>query len=445
MPGALAADIVEIACSSLPILVYHPGPPVPIPEKMLEYLAELHPLLPTGALLASLLLAALVVDRIANHGLVAIVKRLVSRTSVNWDNTIVEHKVVDRLVHLLPAIIVFTGIPFIPGLPEGVATVIRNVAVGYMALMLTMVLSSSLGAANTIYAQTPMAKERPLKGFVQLVQIAVWVVGGVMIIAAILNRSPLLLLSGFGAMTAILLLVFRDTILSLVASVQLTAQDMVRVGDWIEMPQFGADGDVVDVQLHTVKVQNWDKTITTIPTHRLISDSFKNWRGMSQAGGRRIKRALFLDVSSIRFQTRDEIDRFRRFALLEDYIDRKEKELAAYNESLPRQVDADVNQRRLTNIGTLRAYTFNYLKLHPRIRQDMTLLVRQLAPGPQGLPLEIYCFTNTTAWAEYEDIQSDIFDHLLAIVPEFGLRLFQQPAGSDVAALKGLPELDRSA
>jgi miniconductance mechanosensitive channel len=217
--------------------------------------------------------------------------------------------------------------------------------------------------------------------------------------------------------------------------VQLTAQDMVRVGDWIEMPQFGADGDVIDVQLHTVKIQNWDKTITTVPTHRLITDSFKNWRGMSQAGGRRIKRAIHLDVSSIRFMTPEEVERFRRFVLLEDYIESKERELADYNAGLARQVDADVNQRRLTNIGTFRAYAFNYLKHHPRIRQDMTLLVRQREPGPQGLPLEIYCFTNTTAWAEYEDIQSDIFDHLLAIVPEFGLGVYQQPAGSDLANL----------
>jgi miniconductance mechanosensitive channel len=257
-----------------------------------------------------------------------------------------------------------------------------------------------------------------------------------MIVAAVLDRSPLLLLSGFGAMTAILLLVFKDTILSLVASVQLTAQDMVRVGDWIEMPQFGADGDVVDVQLHTIKVQNWDKTITTIPTHRLISDSFKNWRGMSQSGGRRIKRPIFIDVSTIRKQTEEEVERFTRFALLKDYIKTKEQELADYNAALEVEVDAEVNQRRLTNIGTFRAYAFNYLKNHPRIRKDMTLLVRQLAPGPEGLPLEIYCFTTTTAWAEYEDIQSDIFDHLLAIVPEFGLRLFQKPAGSDLASLR---------
>ena len=403
---------------------------------MLERLAEINPWLPTGATLALLIVVALIADWIANRGLVAIVRRLVARTSVSWDNTIVEHKVVDRLVHLIPAVIIFTGIPFVPGLPEGVTVVVRNVAVGYMALMLTMALSSLLSAASAIYAETSLAKERPLKGFIQLVQIAVWIFGGVMIVAAVLNKSPLLLLSGFGAMTAILLLIFRDTILSLVASVQLTAQDMVRVGDWIEMPKFGADGDVIDVQLHTVKVQNWDKTITTIPTHRLISESFKNWRGMSESGGRRIKRAIHLDQSSIRFQTPEEIERFRRFALLDKYIDGKEKELADYNQGLPQEVADDVNQRRLTNIGTFRAYTFNYLRHHPAIRQDMTLLVRQREPGPQGLPLEIYCFTNTTAWAEYENIQSDIFDHLLAIVPEFGLRVYQQPAGSDLANLK---------
>jgi miniconductance mechanosensitive channel len=312
----------------------------------------------------------------------------------------------------------------------------RNVAMGYMVLMLTLALTAMLSAANSIYAASPIAKDRPLKGFVQLLQIVVWIFGGVMIIAAVLDRSPLLLLSGFGAMTAILLLVFKDTILSLVASVQLTAQDMVRVGDWIEMPQFGADGDVVDVQLHTVKVQNWDKTITTIPTHRLITDSFKNWRGMSQTGARRIKRAMYIDVASIRFQTNDEVDHFTRFALLKDHVTNKEQELADYNAGLATEVDSDVNKRRLTNIGTFRAYAYNYLKNHPKIHSGMTLIVRQLSPGPEGLPLEIYCFTNTTEWAAYEDIQSDIFDHLLAIVPEFGLRLYQKPAGSDLANLK---------
>ena len=398
---------------------------------MLDQLANIHPILPTAAALTALFIAAWIADRIARSILLSIVRKFVERTPVDWDNSLVKHRVFERLVHLVPAVIIFTTIEFVPDLPEDAARVIRNVSMGYMVLILTWVLSSTLSAANAIYAKTEMAKERPLKGFVQLIQIVVWSFGGVLIVAALLDRSPLLLMSGLGAMTAILLLVFKDTILSLVASVQLTATDMVRVGDWIEMPDLGADGDVIDVQLHTVKVQNWDKTITTIPTHRLISDSFKNWRGMTESGGRRIKRSLVIDITSIRFHTDEEIDRFKGFALLEDYIERKQKELADYNAGLGQHVDESVNLRRLTNIGTLRAYALNYLLNHPRINKDMTLIVRQLEPDADGLPLELYCFTNTTAWAEYESIQSDIFDHLLAVVPEFGLRLFQQPSGFD--------------
>ncbi len=403
---------------------------------MFEQLSSIHSLLPPVAGVLALLTGAVIVDLIAKRILVGTARAFAKRSSVTWDDALVTHNVFGRLVQVLPALIVFVGVLFVPGLPDSLVQLMRNVAMGYMVLMLTLTLTAVLSAANTIYAALPVAKDRPLKGFVQLVQIVVWVFGGVMIIATVMDRSPLVLLSGFGAMTAILLLVFKDTILSLVASVQLTAQDMVRVGDWIEMPQFGADGDVVDVQLHTVKVQNWDKTITTIPTHRLITDSFKNWRGMSQAGARRVKRAIFVDVSSIRFQTQEEVDHFTRFALLKDHIQSKEQELADYNKGLATEVDSEVNRRRLTNIGTFRAYAYNYLKNHPKIHKDMTLIVRQLGPGPEGLPLEIYCFTNTTEWAVYEDIQSDIFDHLLAIVPEFGLRLYQKPAGSDLANLK---------
>jgi len=334
---------------------------------MFEQLGSIHPLLPPVVGVLALLVGAVVINLIAKRVLVGTVRAFAKRSSFKWDDALVTHNVFGRLVQVVPALIVFVGVPFVPGLPEGLVQLMRNVAMGYMVLMLTLALTAMLSAANAIYSASPVAKDRPLKGFVQLVQIVVWIFGGVMIIAAVLDRSPLLLLSGFGAMTAILLLVFKDTILSLVASVQLTAQDMVRVGDWIEMPQFGADGDVVDVQLHTVKVQNWDKTITTIPTHRLITDSFKNWRGMSQAGARRIKRAIFLDVSSIRFQTQDEVDHFTRFALLKDYIKNKEQELADYNEGLATEVDAEVNRRRLTNAGTFRAYAYNYLKNHPKL------------------------------------------------------------------------------
>ena len=403
---------------------------------MFDQLGTIHALLPLAAGLLLLLAAAVIVNLVIKHVLIRAVRAFARRSRASWDDALVEHNVFGRLAQVVPALVVFVGAPFVPDLPENVIQLIRNVAMGYMVLMMTLALTALLSAANTIYAALPVAKERPLKGFVQLVQIVVWVLGGVLIIAAVLDRSPLLLLSGFGAMTAILLLVFKDTILSLVASVQLTAQDMVRVGDWIEMPQFGADGDVIDVQLHTVKVQNWDKTITTIPTHRLITDSFKNWRGMSQTGARRIKRAIFIDVSTIRMQTQDEVDHFTRFALLKDYVKKKEQELSDYNAGLATEVDEEVNRRRLTNVGTFRAYAYNYLKNHPKIHKGMTLIVRQLGPGPEGLPLEIYCFTNTTEWADYEDIQSDIFDHLLAIVPEFGLRLYQKPAGTDLANLK---------
>ena len=403
---------------------------------MFEQMSSIHPLLPPAVGLAALLAAAVIIGLIVKHVVVRLVRAFAKLSSVGWDDALVDHNVFGRLVQVLPALIVFIGTPLVPDLLEGGIQLIRNVAMGYMVLMLTLTLTATLSAANTIYESSPVAKERPLKGFVQLVQIVVWVLGGVMIISALLDRSPLLLLSGVGAMTAILLLVFKDTILSLVASVQLTAQDMVRVGDWIEMPQFGADGDVVDVQLHTVKVQNWDKTITTIPTHRLITDSFKNWRGMSQSGARRIKRAIHIDVSTIRMQTDDEVDHFTRFALLKDYIKNKEQELTDYNAGLATEVDEEVNRRRLTNVGTFRAYAYNYLKNHPKIHEGMTLIVRQLGPGPEGLPLEIYCFTNITEWAVYEDIQADIFDHLLAIVPEFGLRLYQKPAGSDLANLR---------
>ena len=259
-------------------------------------------------------------------------------------------------------------------------------------------------------------------------------VAAVLVIATLINRSPLLLLTGLGAMTAVVLLVFKDTILSLVASVQLSGNDMLRVGDWIEMPSQGADGDVIDISLHTVKVQNWDKTISTIPTHRLISESFRNWRGMSNAGGRRIKRALLLDQASVRFLSPDERQNLRRIALIDEYLDKQREELEAHNAKLQAAGKDPVNNRRATNLGTFRAYVTAYLRAHPGVKQGMTLMVRQLAQGPTGLPIEIYCFSADVGWIAYENLAGDIFDHLLAVVPEFGLRIYQQPSGADLTA-----------
>jgi miniconductance mechanosensitive channel len=406
---------------------------------VLEKLAAIHPLLPPIVGLTLLAAGAVLAYALATRLLVSMARAFAERSPQKWDDALVDQRVFSRLAQVLPALIIYVGVGFVPDVPPAVGTLVRNVSMGYMVLMMTVALTATLSAANQVYEHLPVSQMRPLKGFVQLAQIVIYVLGAILAVAAVLDRSPLLLLSGFGAMTAILLLVFKDTILSLVASVQLTAQDLLRVGDWIEMPQFGADGDVIDVQLHTVKVQNWDKTITTIPTHRLITDSFKNWRGMSESGGRRIKRAINIDTSSIRFLSAGEARELAGIVVLRTYLRDKALELADYNATVAEDGAAGpvavVNQRRLTNVGTFRAYAFNYLKKHPDINSDMTLLVRQLSPGPEGLPVEIYCFTNTTEWGAYENIQSDIFDHFLAIVPQFGLRVFQKPSGSDLSAL----------
>ncbi len=402
---------------------------------MFEQLQTLDPTLLAAAGLVLLIVVAIAANVVVTRVLLRLVRRIATSGAIPWGETLVRYRVFARLAHVVPALIVAAGIAFLPEFSEQLAGIIRNVALGYVALTLTIALAATLRAGNEIYESFPLSRQRPLKGVVQLVQIIVYIVGGILVVAIIFEQSPLLFLTGFGAMTAVLLLVFKDTILGLVASIQLTALDMIRVGDWIEMPQCGADGDVVDVSLHTVKVQNWDKTVTTIPTYRLIAESFRNWRAMSESGGRRIKRAVNIDKSSIRFLEADEVEDLKRFVLIEGYLETKKRELAEAQAGLGEAGKVSVNRRRLTNVGTFRAYTLAYLRGHPKINPDMTLLVRQNPPGPQGLPIEIYCFTKSTDWVAYEDAQSDIFDHLLSILPEFGLRLFQNPAGSDVAKL----------
>jgi miniconductance mechanosensitive channel len=403
---------------------------------MLEELTALHPAVLPGLSLAALVVVAVIADFIVKRILLTLASRIVAANDFDWGDILLRHKVLGRVAQAVPALVILIGVDLIPSLNAGFAQLLKNVSLGYLVLVVTLSLSAALGAANEIYERRPSASARPLRGFVQLLQIIVFVVGAVLIISVLIDRSPLLLLSGFGAMTAVLLLVFKDTILGLVASVQLNANDMVRIGDWIEMSKFGADGDVVEVNLHTIKVRNFDRTITTIPTHALISDSFRNWRGMSESGGRRIKRSLLIDQGTIRFLSDAETAEFERFYLLRDYLAGKRAELSAEIEKLdePAAQSSAVNRRRLTNVGTFRAYVFEYLRNHPAINPDATLLVRQLPPGPQGLALEIYCFTRTTEWNAYEDIQSDIFDHIIAITPEFGLRLFQEPAGADISS-----------
>jgi miniconductance mechanosensitive channel len=399
--------------------------------------AEEYPWIHALAALALLLVLVWLSSFVARQVLARGVNRLLAATSLGQDPGIGLDKVIRRLAHVVPAIVLFGGIATVPNLPGAAVTVVRNVANAYVVLTIALALGCLLHSINAIYNRRPEARDRPIKGYLQVVQIAVYAVAAILIVAVLIDRSPLILLSGLGAMAAVLMLVFQDTLLSLVASVQLSSNDMVRVGDWIEMPQLHADGEVIDIALHTVTVQNWDRTITTIPTKRLIAESFKNWRGMRQSGGRRIKRALYLDQNSVHFLSQQEKAHLKRFMLLADYLEAKEQELQAWNAKLLEQGLDRINAREVTNIGTFRAYIERYLRQHPGINQSMTMMVRQLAPGAQGLPLEIYCFTNTTAWVEYEGTQSDIFDHLLAILPEFGLQIFQEPSGTDLRRALG--------
>ncbi|HEX7708816.1 MAG TPA: mechanosensitive ion channel domain-containing protein [Thermoanaerobaculia bacterium] len=398
----------------------------------LAEILERYPWLLTAASLTALLLLSWLVYLLGQRILVRVASRLMRSSRARWDDALLERRVIHRMANLLPAMVIYAAIPAIPGVPPVLDILTRNVTLAFMILTVALAISASLAAVNDLYIASDRARTHSIKGYLQVANIIVFVVAILLMIAVLIDRSPILLLSGVGAMTAVLMLVFKDTILSLVASVQLTTNDMLRVGDWIEMPQLGADGDVVDIALHTVKVQNWDKTITTIPTHRLISESYRNWRGMQDSGGRRIKRAIHLDQTAIRYLTPEERARMSRVSLLTGYLDAKQAELEAFNASLTEQGQEPVNTRRLTNIGTFRAYIHAYLSHHPSVHQGLTLLVRQQPPGPTGLPIEIYCFTNTVAWGAYESIQSDIFDHLLAVVPEFGLRVFQQPTGADI-------------
>jgi len=390
--------------------------------------------------LGLLLLLSWIVDVVTRRWLVALITRVARRSRTTWDDILVEEKVFRRLAHLVPAIVAYYGVQFIPDIQPMLALTVQRVALSLMIVCAALAIGALLTSANRIYSRLPEYKHRPIKGYVQVLKIVLYTATALLVIATLLDRSPLIFLSGIGAMTAILLLIFKDTILGLVASVQLTNNKMIQVGDWIEMQQFGADGDVVDIALHTVKVQNWDKTITTIPTHKLITESFKNWQGMQRTGGRRIKRAFFIDANSVRFLEPEEVERFARIRLLEHYIAEKRNEIADYNTRLAGDSEFNADIRRLTNLGTLRAYIVNYLRQHPKVHQGLTQIVRQRDPTPEGLPMEIYAFTNDTNWVNYEGIQSDIFDHILAIIPEFGLRLFQSPAGADLRALGSAKE-----
>lgn len=355
------------------------------------------------------------------------------KSGAKWDDKLAEHRVLIRCSHIVPAAIIHFFAPTLFETHPQLIAFCHVVVNTYLIVIALFIIDGVLNFCRAIWDQLPVGKRFPAKSFIQAAKLVINLVGCIFILSALLGKSPLVLFSGLGAVTAILLLIFKDAILGLVAGFQLSVNNMVMVGDWIEMPGRGADGDVIDVSLTTVKVQNWDKTITTIPTYALISDSFKNWRGMSESGGRRIKRSLQIDMRTIQFADETLLERFKRINILRPYLESKLDDIQHYNANVANDFSELINGRRLTNVGTFRAYCVAYLRNHPKIHQSgMTLLVRQLPPTQTGLPIELYAFANDTAWANYEDIQGDIFDHLLSILPEFELSAFQAPSGADL-------------
>ncbi|HIE1062377.1 TPA: mechanosensitive ion channel family protein [Serratia marcescens] len=385
--------------------------------------------------LGLIILISVVIHLVLHRVVLAALQRRGQQSQRVWQQAITQYKLFQRVALLLQGVII--SIQATLWLQSGSQTqaVIVTAAQVWILAFTLLSLFSLLDTLLALLRQSPISNQLPLRGIFQGLKLVAAILIGIMIVSLLMGKSPLLLLSGLGAMTAVLMLVFKDPILGLVAGIQLSANDMLKIGDWLEMPKYGADGAVTDIGLTTVKVRNWDNTVTTIPTYALISDSFKNWRSMSESGGRRIKRSLNIDTASVHFLSEEEQRRLQRNPLLHSYLNVKTQELSQHNQEIAVDLASPLNGRRLTNLGTLRAYLEAYLRAHPRIHQNMTLMVRQLAPTPEGLPLEIYAFTNTTVWAEYESIQADIFDHILAVIDEFGLRVHQTPTGNDMRGM----------
>jgi len=375
----------------------------------------------------SYIIARFIIDKI--------VANIIRKTKFKWDDIFFDNKVFTRLSHFAPAVVIYLMAGWALDAYPGWLNFVQKLTFLYMILAGMLFLFSFVNAWHKIYLTLPVSKHRHIKGYLQLLNIFIGVVAGLIAISVIFERDITTLVAGLGAMAAVILLVFKDTILGLVASVQLSANKMLKVGDWITIPSRGTDGTVLDITLNTVKVQNFDKTIMTVPTYALVQESFQNWSGMEESGGRRIKRAIFVDVRSIGFLGKEQTEKLKRIQILKDYIEKKEKDLEDFNEQHNIDDSVLVNGRRMTNVGTFRAYIEAYLKQHPKIHNNMTFLVRQLPVSEKGLPIEIYVFSNDQEWANYEAIQADIFDHLLAVVPEFGLRVFQNPTGDDFRIL----------
>jgi len=382
-------------------------------------------------LITLMLLVSIIVDKIDRRILINLLHRLLDKTAPKVLELLEKHQALAKIAAIIPLLIIAAFSPIAlspyPVLSSLVTTICDIAIVIKIASFIFALLDVMLDVART----RGLNKKLPIKSINQLIKLFIFLIVAVVIISSVLGKSPIIFLSGLGAMTAVLLLVFKDTILGFVAGVQLAANQMISRGDWIEMPKYGADGEVLEVALTTVQVQNWDKTITMIPTYALISDSFKNWRGMEQSGGRRIKRSIQIDVNSISFMNQELIDHLMKIESISAYLNNKQIEINEQNQSLKSDLTVNANGRKLTNVGTFRAYLEYYLKNHPNVSQEMTLIVRQLPADHNGLPIELYLFCNDTRWNVYESIQADLFDHIYAVLPEFNLRAFQSPSGYD--------------
>ncbi len=381
-------------------------------------------------ILAVLLVLAFIANYLAKRFILKLVEHFASKSSTKWDDVLVKRKFFRRLSHFAPALIIYLmSSVFFEN--DTAILITRRIAEIYMLFAAVLTIEAFLSSVVDIYHSYDTSRKFPVRIIVQVAKILLYAVIGIIILSTVIGKSPAFFIGGLGAMAAVLMLIFKDSILGLTAGIQLSANKMVRVGDWIEMPKYGADGDIIDISLTTVKVQNWDKTIITIPTFALVSEGVKNWRGMSESGGRRIKRSIYIDMTSVKFCNKEMTEKFSKIKYLSDYIQGKEKELSEFNSQKNIDDSVLVNGRRMTNIGTFRAYLVSYLKDHPKINMNLTFLVRQLDPGPNGLPIEIYVFSSDQVWANYEAIQADIFDHILAVIPEFELKVFQNPTGAD--------------
>ena len=381
---------------------------------------------------------AFVSDFVCRQLLLRVVKRIVARTKATWDDILFEDRVLRRLCHIVPPVLIYFLLPLAFPPESGMVAFVLKLLLIYVIAVVLRFVNAFLKALHDVADQKEELQGKPLKGLMQTGQVIAFFVCIILIISILIDKSPARLLAGLGASAAILMLVFQDSIMGLVSGIQLTANDMLHVGDWISMSKYGVNGRVTEVTLNTVKVRNWDNTIVTVPPYLLISDSFQNWRPMQDSGGRRVMRSVNIDMNSVRFCTPEMLDRFRKIRLLKDYIDETERLIAESNEQAGVENDPEpVNGLHQTNLGVFRAYLERYLRSLAGINQEMMLMVRQLQPTEKGLPVELYFFSKVTEWTVYEKVQADVFDHVLAVIPEFGLRVFQNPAGSDVRDLKG--------